>query len=63
MKKVYFVIAVIALVTGLTGIPYLVEGIATRGWDSVNYGRIFFPLLISGISLWLFFRNKQSDGA
>ena len=58
MKKVYLVISVIALTTCLTGIPYLVEGIAARGWGSVNYGRIIFPLLISGISFWLFKRKK-----
>jgi len=58
MKKVYLVISAIALITCLTGIPYLVEGIAARGWGGVNYGRIIFPLLISGISLWLFKRKK-----
>lgn len=62
MKKVYLVIAIIALITCLTGIAYLVEGLAARGWGGVNYGRIIFPLLISGISLWLFVRNKQRDG-
>lgn len=54
MKKVYLVIAVIALITCLSGIPYLVEGIAARGWGGVNYGRVIFPLLISGISFLLF---------
>jgi len=58
MKKVYFVIAIVALITCLTGIPYLIEGIAVRGWASVNYGRIIFPLLISGISFGLFKRQK-----
>lgn len=58
MRKVYLVIAVVTLITCLTGIPYLVEGIAARGWGGVNYGRIIFPLLISGISFWLFKRKK-----
>ena len=58
MKKVYLVISVIALITCLTGIRYLVEGIAARGMGGVNYGRIIFPLLISGISFWLFKRKK-----
>jgi len=58
MKKVYLVIAVVALTTCLTGFPYLIEGIAARGWDGVNYGRIFFPLLISGIAFGLFKRKK-----
>ena len=58
MKKVYLVISVIAFITCLTGIPNLVEGIAARGWCGVNYGRIIFPLLISGISFWLFKRRK-----
>ena len=58
MRKGYFVIAVIALITCLTGIPSLVEGIAARGWGGVNYGRIVFPLLISGISFLLFKQKK-----
>ena len=58
MKKVYLVIAAVAFITCVTGIPYLVEGIAARGWGGVNYGRIIFPLLISGISFWLFKRKK-----
>ena len=58
MKKVYLVISVIAFISCLTGVSYLVEGIAARGWDGVNYGRIIFPLLISGIFLWLYKKNK-----
>ena len=54
MKKICFVICIIAFITCLTGIPYLVEGIAERGFTGVNYGRIFFPLLTGGVSLWLF---------
>ena len=53
MKKVYLVLAIIALITCLTGIPYLVEGITARGLGGVNYGRIIFPLLISCFSFWL----------
>ena len=52
MKKVYLVVAVIAFITCLTGIPYLLDGISARGWDGVNYGRVLFPLLICGISFW-----------
>ena len=58
MKKVYVVISVVALIACLTGITYLAEGIAARGWDGVNYGRIIFPLLVSGISFWLLKRKK-----
>ena len=58
MKKVCLMIAIIALITCLTGIPYLVEGIAARGAAGVNYGRIIFPLLISGISFWVSIRKK-----
>ena len=32
MKKFYLVVSVIALITCLTGIPYLVEGIAAKVW-------------------------------
>ena len=59
MKKAYLVISIIALVTCLTGIPYLVEGIAERGLAGVNYGRIIFPLLIIGITFWLYKRKEK----
>lgn len=52
MKKVYLVLSAIALITCLTGIPYLAEGIAKRGLSGVNYGRIIFPLMISVYSFW-----------
>ena len=58
MKKAFLVIGVVALIICLTGIPYLVEGIAARGWGGVNYGRIIFPLLICGIAFWLFKKKK-----
>lgn len=61
MKKAYLAIAVIALIACLSGIPYLLEGIAARGWGGVNYGRILFPLLIGGISFWLFMRKRRED--
>ena len=50
MKKLYLIVCIIALITFLTGIPYLIEGITQRGWGGVNYGRVVFPLLISVIS-------------
>jgi len=58
MKKAYLVISVIALITCLTGIPYVVEGATERGLMGVNYGRVLIPLLISGSSFWLF-RKKS----
>ncbi len=57
MKKAYLIICVIALIVFLTGIPYIVEGIAERGLTGVNYGRIVFPLLISGI-FFLLYKKK-----
>lgn len=59
MQKVYLVICIIALISYLTGASWLVEGIAERGFDGVNYGRVMFPLLISGIFFWLFKRTKK----
>lgn len=58
MKKVYLAVAIVALITCLTGIPNVAEGIAARGWNGVNYGRIIFPLLITGMSFWLFKRKR-----
>ena len=58
MKKLYLVLTMLALIACLTGIPYLVEGIAARGWGGVNYGQVLFPLLIGGFSFWQFKREK-----
>lgn len=58
MKKGYLVISVIALIACLTGVSELIEGIAARGLDGVNYGRVIFPLLIGSISVWLYMRKK-----
>lgn len=59
MKKVYVVISIVALITCLTGIPDLIEEIALRGLTGVNYGRVVFPLLISGISFYLFRKRSK----
>lgn len=58
MKRVYFVISVIAFIACLMGIPYLVNGISARGMSGINYGRIIFPLLISGVFFILYKRKK-----
>jgi len=60
MKKVYFIICIIALITFLTGIPYVITGIAERGMDGVNYGRVVFPLLISAVSFWLYRKQNHT---
>ena len=60
MKKALLVICLVALVTCLTGIPYLIEGIRARGASGVNYGRVIFPLIISGIS-WVLYRTRKKS--
>jgi len=54
MKKLYLIVGVFALIAILTGIPYLIEGIQARGLDGVNYGRVLFPALVCGLSIWLY---------
>ena len=54
MKKVWVVIGVIGAAAFLTGLSPVAQGIAERGWSGVNYGRIIFPLLICGVSLWMY---------
>ena len=51
-KQIWLVIVVIAVITCLTGVSELAAGIAARGWDGVNYGRVLFPILLGGISFW-----------
>ena len=58
MKKLYLTICIFTLIACLTGISYLVEGIAARGFMGVNYGRVIFPLLISCIFFRLY--RKQN---
>lgn len=59
MKNANLVICIIALITFLTGIPTLFEGITKRGINGVNYGRVIFPLLICCISFWRFNNCKN----
>ena len=54
MKKLCIIVGVFALIALLTGIPYLIEGIRARGLDGVNYGRVLFPALLCGLSIWLY---------
>ena len=58
MKKVYLVVLIFAIIACLTGLPYLVDGIASRGLDGVNYGRILFPMLLGIISLLLYRKEE-----
>ncbi|MDD6320016.1 MAG: hypothetical protein PUA63_04040 [Oscillospiraceae bacterium] len=58
MKKVYLIIACIALIALLTGISELVGGIAARGFGGVNYGLVLFPLLIG---IFSFTAYKKQD--
>ena len=58
MKKTCLIVGGFALIALLTGIPVLIHGIAQRGSDGVNYGRIVFPLLLSGVFLHLY--KKQA---
>jgi len=54
MKKLFIIVAIFALIALLTGIPYIIDGICERGFDGVNYGRVLFPALLCGLSLWLY---------
>lgn len=59
MKKVCLIVSIIALITCLSGVPYIIEGISTRGFGGVNYGRIIIPLLIAGISFLTFKKSNK----
>lgn len=57
MKKLWLVILIISIVGFLTGISYLVYGIAQRGFSGVNYGRVIFPLII-GIAAFCLYKKR-----
>ena len=54
MKKLYIIVGIFAFIALLTGIPYIIDGIRARGFDGVNYGRVLFPAIICGLSIWLY---------
>lgn len=58
MKKLWLIILIIAIIGFLTGISYLVYGIAQRGLGGVNYGRVIFPLII-GIVAFCLYKKKE----
>lgn len=58
-KKVCTVILILVILGLLSGLSYLVDGISTRGTDSVNYGRVIFPLLIGVIAVYFLKRESE----
>ena len=58
MRKLWLVILIIAIIGLLSGISYLADGIAQRGFGGVNYGRVIFPLII-GIAAFYFYKKKK----
>ncbi|MBS5192112.1 MAG: hypothetical protein KHY81_11770 [Lachnospiraceae bacterium] len=57
-KKVYLVITIFMVLSLLSGIPHLIEGIHERGMAGVNYGIIGFPILIG---VWSFYKYRKAD--
>jgi hypothetical protein len=57
-KKLYLGISILSLLSLLTGISYLIEGIGERGITGVNYGRAGFPLLFC-VVFFLMFRKQD----
>lgn len=55
-KKVYFVITFFMVLSLLSGIPHLIDGIYERGMWKVNYGIVGFPILIG---MWTFYKYKK----
>ncbi len=56
-KKVYLVILIFMVLTLLSGIPHLIEGIYARGMTEVNYGIVGFPILIG---IWSFYKYRKA---
>ena len=55
LKKEYLIICILFLIISLTGIPYIIRGFRY----SPNYGRVIYPLLISGIFFGLYKKKQQ----
>ena len=54
MRKAMLALAIFFLIALLTGIPAIVKGVASRGFGGLNYGRVIFPLLLSGVCFHLY---------
>lgn len=52
----YFVITFFMVLSLLSGIPHLIDGIYERGMWEVNYGIVGFPILIG---MWTFYKYKK----
>lgn len=60
MKKTICVMLLFFAVGGLlTGIPELADGVRARGWGGVNYGRVFFPLLVGGVCAYTLYHERK----
>ncbi len=58
MKKLWLIILIIAIAGLLTGVPFLINGIAQRGAGGVNYGRVIFPLIIGIVAFCLYKKTE-----
>lgn len=56
-RKAYLVITIFMILTLLSAIPHLIDGIRMRGLTRVNYGIVGFPILIG---IWTFYKYKNS---
>ncbi len=57
-KKMYLVIIFFMILTVMSGIPHLIDGIRARNMTEVNYGIVGFPILIG---IWAFYKYKKSE--
>lgn len=54
----YLVILFFMILTVMSGIPHLIDGIRARNMTEVNYGIVGFPILIG---IWAFYKYKKSE--
>lgn len=55
-KKSVFCYYIFMVLSLLSGIPHLIDGIYERGMWEVNYGIVGFPILIG---MWTFYKYKK----
>jgi len=60
-RKICIAIIVFSLITLLTGIADLAEGIRARGASGVNYGRVLFPLLLGAGATAVYRKDSKKE--
>ena len=58
-KKACIAILILSILALLNGVSHMIEGIRMRGFGGVNYGGVFFPLIIGIGAVYFLMKSKK----